>query len=347
MAVFSSILGGKKENFESLNMDVLLWAYEKYDMSGDISETAAMKGDFEKLEWLKTKNILDVNKAYEGASIGGKIDVIKWLYNLGNTELEWSYCNKAAFKESAEHLEILKWSYDNGYKPNERACKSAAEGGSLNALKYLREKGCPWDKSTFEKAAMNGNLELFKWILNNNCPISNNICTIAAQSGHLAVLECAVDNNFICDENTFEAAALEGRKDILEYLLKKGCTWNDRIYDSVVRYECFNIFKWLIEENAPCDLVSYNWMKDNILNERSRQNRYILALDCKNRIEKYSDDFLYEGILFDKFKNKLEWMSSIEEILKEKEEERISKLECSSQDDDEGEFCEINCKWYQ
>ena len=76
-------------------------------------------------------------------------------------------------------------------------CGTAARGGQLEALKWLRAKGCDWDKK--------------------------NICTTAAWRGHLAVLEWARANGCDWDGLTGFEASRSGHPAVLQWLRANGC----------------------------------------------------------------------------------------------------------------------------
>ena len=52
----------------------------------------------------------------------------------------------------------------------ERLCEAAARGGHLEALKGLRDNGCPWDEKTCWAAARGGHLKVLQWLRTNGCP---------------------------------------------------------------------------------------------------------------------------------------------------------------------------------
>ena len=49
------------------------------------------------------------------------------------------------------------------------ACTSAAYGGHLHVLQWLREYGCDWDYTTCLLAAKSGHVELLRWARENGC----------------------------------------------------------------------------------------------------------------------------------------------------------------------------------
>ena len=65
---------------------------------------------------------------------------------------------------------MLKRARRDGCPFDWRACRAAAAGGHLEALKFLREQGCNWDYRTCEAAAEGGHLELLRWALDQGCP---------------------------------------------------------------------------------------------------------------------------------------------------------------------------------
>jgi hypothetical protein len=51
-------------------------------------------------------------------------------------------------------------------------CASAAAGGQLEVLQYLRSgpNPCPWDRQTRERAAQHMRAEVLQWAIDNGCP---------------------------------------------------------------------------------------------------------------------------------------------------------------------------------
>ena len=72
-------------------------------------------------------------------------------------------------------LDILKYAKENGIPLLDECsqmdpCASAAEGGQLETLQWLRENDCPWDACTCARAIMAGHFEILRWALENGCP---------------------------------------------------------------------------------------------------------------------------------------------------------------------------------
>ena len=100
---------------------------------------------------------------------------VKFFYDV-NSE------SRAAIQRSKVHLpdafeigdfntkSTLSWALEKCTEEKERFCSKMAEKGSLELLKFLRGKGCPWDRWTCSLAARNGHLECLKYAHENGCP---------------------------------------------------------------------------------------------------------------------------------------------------------------------------------
>ena len=105
-----------------------------------------------------------------GPSDGSRIVTIKDPYLWGlyiKNHCVADFVNHCAKTGS---LDTLKWARNKEYPWGEDTCAYAAEGGHFELLKWARENGCPWDEDTCSKAADGGHLELLKWCRDNGCP---------------------------------------------------------------------------------------------------------------------------------------------------------------------------------
>ena len=82
------------------------------------------------------------------------------------------------FAAKIGHLNILKWSRENGCP----WCKATC--WALEVLQLAREYGCDWDESVCAFAAYHGHLNILQWARENNCPWNSDTCAKAARSGH-------------------------------------------------------------------------------------------------------------------------------------------------------------------
>ena len=68
------------------------------------------------------------------------------------------------------------------FRPPPDVMWSAAGGGQLEILKWLRSEGCPWDASACAGAAKCGHLEVLKWLRSEGCPWDSSTWFSAAES---------------------------------------------------------------------------------------------------------------------------------------------------------------------
>ena len=160
-------------------------------------------------------------------------NVVKFFYDV-NSE------SRAAIKRSGVHLAVafkiryfdtkstLSWALEKCTERKERFCVQMARIGSLELLKFLRGKGCPWDEGTCSEAAKYGRLECLKYARENGCPWNKEACSVAA---------------------------LEGQLECLKYLHENGCPWDYRTCDNAAKYsewyDNLECFKYAHENGCP------------------------------------------------------------------------------------------------
>jgi hypothetical protein len=183
-------------------------------------DDAAERGYLSTLKCLRRQGRLCNNRllcAY--AARGGHLEVLKWSRENGCPWDKWT-CEYAA---KGGHFEVLKWARENGCPWDENTCYLAAEGGYLEVLKWARDNDCPWDEATCANAAYRGHLEVLKWARENGCPWDENTCAYAASGGYLEVLKWARDNDCPWDENTCARAVYRGHLEVLKWAHANGC----------------------------------------------------------------------------------------------------------------------------
>ena len=101
-------------------------------------------------------------------------------------------------------------------------CASAAKGGQLKVLQWLRENECPWEEDTCRAATKGGHLEVLKWARANGCPWDEETCAWAAENGHLEVLKWAHANGAPLTHFTREKAVANGHREVVQWLEEIG-----------------------------------------------------------------------------------------------------------------------------
>jgi hypothetical protein len=112
-----------------------------------------------------------------------------------------------------------------GPDPHARACCAAAAHGQLEALVWLRGRGCPWSTFVCMSAAGAGHLEVLRYAHEHGRPWDSSTCKDAARGGHLEVLRYAHEHGCPWDSSTCYAAVKGGHLEVLRYAHEHGCPW--------------------------------------------------------------------------------------------------------------------------
>ncbi|KAG5180504.1 hypothetical protein JKP88DRAFT_279615 [Tribonema minus] len=145
-----------------------------------VAEAAAAKGDVSLLARLHGLPC-DMGGAGTCAAAArhGHLEALQYLVSL---DVPMDAQTPAAAAGNS-HVDILKWTAENGCAADETACEGAARGGQVPALLYLankatpaRELGAPYDASTCEAAAQGGHLEVLQCLRTVDCPWDAAVC---------------------------------------------------------------------------------------------------------------------------------------------------------------------------
>lgn len=145
-------------------------------------------------------------------------------------------------------------------KSNILACTTAASGGHLEVLKFLRQEGFPWSTSVCEMAARNGHLVILRWARSQDppCPWDDSTCFLAARNGHLEILQWTRSQDPPCpwSTSTCAAAARCGQLEILQWLRSQDppCPWDSTNICSLAAWGGHvDVAKWAHENGCPWD----------------------------------------------------------------------------------------------
>ena len=133
---------------------------------------------------------------YEGdlvnyAAFQGSVEILRWLVEEKgwelNRETDW-------FVGQGGSVEVMEYLVDRGHEFTSGAGCGVAKGGHLEALKFLRglDPPCPWYDNTCCWAAREGHLEILKWLRDEDppCPWSKSqIRWEASYQGHQHVID--------------------------------------------------------------------------------------------------------------------------------------------------------------
>lgn len=249
----------------SANLELLKWLDAKDRSLGtrDASISAADSGSIECLRYVQRKHGWEPIDCAIGAVENRHLHVLEWMvkFPAGRKAMSWStpeegsLLSKAAFFGYVEIMELL---VAHGAELTEEATIDAAEGGSVNALKWLRARDCPWSAYLFVKAAgWPGSLEVLQWALDNGCPIgtTTDACTAAAENGALEELQWLRANGFPWNEKVMVQAAMNDHMDVLEWARDNGCPWSARVTHAAARYNSPEALIWLLKAGCPYELA--------------------------------------------------------------------------------------------
>ena len=150
-------------------------------------------------------------------------------------------------------LHTLDWAKSRGLNLRYlHVSDSAAAGGHLAALQWLREEECPWGPSTCEVAARRGHVEVVLWALQNGCPSDRTLCSAAAACGNLQLLQIAREHGCEWDSSTCEAAAAGGHLEVLKWVREEGCLWDEAcMCPCAAEGGSLEVLQWVREQGCP------------------------------------------------------------------------------------------------
>jgi hypothetical protein len=182
------------------------------------------------------------------AAARGDVDAVDW-FGVGDYDLHHTRLYASAARGG--QLQVLQWLRDRGCAWDSSTCAAAAGGGHLGVLQWARANGCAWDAYTCSSAAAGGHLGVLQWARANGCAWTAGTCSSAAAGGHLAVLQWARANG--CDWNDFTctAAARGGHLAVLQWARANGCAWDTRTCTEAARSGQLAVLQWARANGCP------------------------------------------------------------------------------------------------
>jgi ankyrin repeat protein len=217
------------------------------------------------------------SKTMEKAVKNGDIDVVKWLYDEYQSEIDLCCCNIADDATDASamdvaakygHLEVLQYLHElqvcincaaktQRRQDNKRpkpectlaAMDCAAGNGHLEVVQWLqqnRSEGCT--TRAMDAAATGGHLNVVRWL----GKYRSEGCTVAAmdgaiRNGHLEVVKWLHRHGSEgCSTRAMDKAAMNGHVDVVKWLHQnriEGCT--TAAMDGAAAQGFLNVVRWL------------------------------------------------------------------------------------------------------
>lgn len=174
--------------------------------------------------------------------------IIDWLLKHDSPQ-SMSIYNCAAM---SGHLDLLQRLHDRiGYTQSDLPCNSAAYGGQLEVLRWLRQKGFYLTATAMVWAAKRGHLDVIRWLYANGCLPHTAVSALAAEGGHLSVLQWLHEHKIAFSDDICSKAARAGRIDMIGWLRACGHTWGASTCEAAARNGHLRLLQWLHREGCP------------------------------------------------------------------------------------------------
>jgi len=181
------------------HLEVLRWAIENFcPVDAYTYHHAAMYGHIHILEYLNTTYAPYDAFAANAAAQEGHVHVLEWFLEHGYILWQDRILQHAARENQ---IKVLEWACSRPTTKFQRAfgltvdtMESAAEGGHVEAMQWLRDRGIDWNANVSDVAAREGKLEALKWLVDNGCPLD----------ADEAIAACFYGEHASCND-TFEA----------------------------------------------------------------------------------------------------------------------------------------------
>ena len=138
----------------------------------NIYRWAAHNGHLPVIQWAQENGCPDQGDLCRRAVAGGDhVHILRWARSQTPPH-PWTGAGGVLLSQHAAsygRLKCLDWALQNGCPGYRYLCESAASGGSLESLKWLRDHQYQW-YDTWITAAWNGHLHIIKWAAEAGCP---------------------------------------------------------------------------------------------------------------------------------------------------------------------------------
>lgn len=162
-------------------------------------EVAARRGHLHIVEYIWYNGFLCAQCACTGASKGGKLGVLQWLFPGDRWFPDQLDTSRMLVRNAVigGFLTIVKWVHEKGQVLDSALLGTAATYGHFEIVKYIhynQTRGAcqglgKYPISAILHAALRGDLKVVKWFREKGYPWSDGICMLLARRGHLEALK--------------------------------------------------------------------------------------------------------------------------------------------------------------
>eukprot|EP00953_Heterococcus_sp_UTEX-ZZ885_P009893 5794-Heterococcus_DN1.PRE.1 len=177
---------------------------------------------------------------------------LQWLHIDKGCRLRAGICDYAAEIGS---VDTLRWLKDHGCLFNSRTCERAAASAHVSLLQYLHDEGCEWTERVCASAA---DVATLKWLHEHFCPWNDwSICGDAAEVGSIEMLVYLKQQGCEYSDDTMHGAARRGQLAVCQYLVAEQCPSDIQATDAALRGGHFKIVRLLHQNGCP-------WNPENV-----------------------------------------------------------------------------------
>lgn len=185
---------------------------------------AANLGHLHILQYIGYRNLCH-QCVCEGASMGGKLNVLKWLLPEKRWLQDQISISKMVMRNAVAggFLSIVAWAYDNGVTLDHNHLNTAATYGHFEIVKYVHFGDVPHRDHTALCSARRSAHTSLAWLNKKGYPWSDGICVLLARKGNLEALKYARNHGCPWGLLTIGSVRTIIDGDMLAYLVDAGC----------------------------------------------------------------------------------------------------------------------------
>ena len=219
-----------------------------------VFEAACMSGDFQACVWtLENGCPCDTGSALNCAAMGGCVKTLEWLLESSIVMADKASPIPVAAAAEGGSLEAAKWLRERGFQWSALTAEMAAREGHTDILQWCIRSGCPWSSDVCSAAARENRLDMLRFLVDEGCPLDSTVCAAAASCGSIDILRFAHGRGVSWSARTCEAAASEGQLEALQWCRQHGCEWDSDVTMAAAEGGHLAVLQWLAENNCPMD----------------------------------------------------------------------------------------------
>lgn len=264
------------------DLHLLKWSAQFFKFNKDTFGHAAFGGSLPVLEWLYENGCPRCPNSILSAAEAGQVNAIKWLidHNFPRCENTFDFAAegghlavmellfKLKFPFNEETFEygvdsgntlVVRWLLEKECPRNERsACKTAAESGNFQMLKFLHQNRFDWDVSTLSGAAISLSDDIIFWLRNKGLEWQPIVFTACAafdliDEHRFSFLQLLHDHGCPWDHHSMNAIVEKGTLEHLIWAREEGCPWNVTTTATAAAVASLEKLQWLRAHGCPWD----------------------------------------------------------------------------------------------